>query len=755
LHPGEIVKLKAEMEIALQVALSEAVRLRHEYAGLEHLLYALCHDPETVETLRHAGADITSLKSQLELHLNDDMEALSEDSEVMASPTLGVQRVIQRAAFHCQNAGSNEVAGPNVLVAMFAEPDCLAVGILEGMDVTRLDVVAYLSHQVSRLEEEGFGEDADLDEEHNPMTRSRKPDAKGNPLRDFCTNLTELAQQGGIDPLIGRKTEIERAVHIMARRRKNNPILVGESGVGKTAIVEGIALKVAAGQVPQHLENAQIFALDMGALLAGTRFRGDFENRMKSLLKALENEENAVLFLDEIHMLVGAGSASGSPMDASNMLKPALSGGQLRCVGTTTYEEFRNYFEKDRALARRFQKIDVLEPSVKETVQILAGLKERYEEFHGVHFTAAGLKSAAELAHRHLHDRRLPDKAIDLIDEAAAATKLKGLKRVGAAEIERVVASMAQIPAKRVSRSDKSRLAGLAGDLKANIFGQDPAIEQLTNAIKLSRAGLRDPEKPIGSFLFTGPTGVGKTEAARQLSETLGIELVRLDMSEYMERHTVSRLIGAPPGYVGFDQGGLLTEAINRTPHAVLLLDEIEKAHPDVFNLLLQVMDHGTLTDNNGRKTDFRHVILIMTSNIGARDLQRRKPGFADQRIKGDDSLAYKNFFNPEFRNRLDARISFSELDPGVMSQIVDKLMAEMVEQLSEKKVKIKLTHAARKYLAEKGYDPQNGARPLARVIQEEIKTELSDEILFGRLQKGGEVVISVTKGSLVFTFPS
>ena len=754
MHHGESVKLKAEMEIALQVALSEAARLRHEFAGLEHLLYALCHDPETLETLQHSGADVPELKSQLEAHLNEGIEGLPEGAAIMAGPTLGIQRVIQRAAFHCQNSGSEEVAGPNVLVAMYAEPDSLAVSLLENMDVTRLDVVAYISHQVSRLEDENDeyeGETESPEEGSQPPGKSRK---KANPLKEFCTNLTQMAIEGGIDPLVGRSKELERATHILARRRKNNPILVGESGVGKTAIVEGIALMVAEKRVPPHLENAQIYALDMGTLLAGTRFRGDFENRMKDLLKAIQREENAILFLDEIHMLIGAGASSGSPMDASNLIKPALTRGKLRCIGTTTYEEFRNYFEKDRALARRFQKIDVLEPSAAETVQILEGLRTQYEEFHGIRFTSAGLKTAAELAHRHLHDRKLPDKAIDLIDEAAAAAKLKGLKRVGAADIERVVASIAQIPPKRVSRNDKTRLAGLEGDLKAKVFGQDAAIEQLANSIKLSRAGLRDPQKPIGAFLFTGPTGVGKTEAARQLSETMGIELIRMDMSEYMERHTVSRLIGAPPGYVGFDQGGLLTEAVNRTPHAVLLLDEIEKAHPDVFNLLLQVMDHGTLTDNNGKKTDFRHVILIMTSNIGARDLQRRKPGFAEEHTRGDDGRAYRNFFSPEFRNRLDARIPFSELKPEVMGQIVDKLITELVTQLSEKKIKIILTPAARNYLAEKGFDPQNGARPLARVIQDEIKSELSDEILFGQLQKGGGVTIGVKKGSLSFSYP-
>ena len=749
------MKLKPELEVVIRVALRDAEERRHEYAGLEHLLYALCHDPETVDVLNNAGADVELLRGRLDKFLAS-LEKLPEDEDVEARPTLAFQRVIQRAVFHVQHSGKDEVGGPNVLVALFGEPDCAAVAFLQEMGVGRVDVVSFLSHGVSRLEDgEGpatpmlpSGDEGEDGEEGGPSPKIK------DPLQAWCVNLNALAKDGGIDPLIGRDTEIERTIHILARRRKNNPLYVGDSGVGKTAIVEGLALRIVEGQVPEALHDAVIYNLDMGALLAGTRYRGDFENRLKAVVKALEKQPGSILFIDEIHTVIGAGSASGSAMDASNLLKPALQSGKIRCIGSTTYQEYRSYFEKDRALVRRFQKIEVKEPSVEDTVKILEGLKPKFEQYHGVTYTHPALEAAAEMSHRYLHDRRLPDKAIDLIDEAGAAIKLKpGRKQVGAAEIERILATMAQIPPKRVGRSDKDRLASLEDDLKGVVFGQDEAIERVVAAIKLSRAGLREPEKPIGAYLFTGPTGVGKTEVAKQIAGTLGIQFIRFDMSEYMERHTVSRLIGAPPGYVGFDQGGLLTEAVNQTPHAVLLLDEIEKAHPDVYNILLQVMDHGTLTDNNGKRADFRHVILIMTSNVGARDLQRRRLGFGEAVDQAADDKAFKDRFSPEFRNRLDARVRFSPLSPAVMGKIVDKFIAELELQLADRKVDVALTDAARVYLAEKGYDPDNGARPLGRVIQEEIKTPLADEVLFGRLEKGGRVEVDAVDGKIAFRF--
>jgi ATP-dependent Clp protease ATP-binding subunit ClpA len=750
------VKLKPELEVVIHVAMSEASRRSHEFAGLEHLLFALCHDPETVAVLRHAGADVEKLKDRLDVYLTDELEVV-DGADEDPQPTMAFQRVLQRAYYHCQSAGKEVIAGPNVLVALFAEPDCQAVSFLESLGVSRLDVVSYISHGVSKLEEEQPSlparEDGDERQDGEGGAAGGAPQVK-DPLEAFCTNLNAQALAGNVDPLIGRSRELERTVHILARRRKNNPLFVGDSGVGKTAIVEGLALRIVEGEVPDALKDAVVYNLDMGLLLAGTRYRGDFENRLKGVLKALEKQPHAILFIDEIHTVIGAGSASGSTMDASNLLKPALASGRLRCIGSTTWQEYRSYFEKDRALVRRFQKVEVDEPSVADTIKILEGLRARYEEFHGVSYTKGAIEAAAELSHRYLHDRKLPDKAIDLLDEAGAAIKLNpDRKQVGAREIETILATMAQIPPKRVSRTDKERLGGLEADLKTRVFGQDQAIERLVAAIKLSRAGLREPQKPIGSFLFTGPTGVGKTEVAKQIAQTMGIGFHRFDMSEYMERHTVSRLIGAPPGYVGFDQAGLLTDAVSKTPHAVVLLDEIEKAHPDVFNILLQVMDHGTLTDNNGKKADFRHVVLIMTSNVGARELAARKMGFGDRSSMGEDDAAFRNAFSPEFRNRLDARIQFLPLEPAVMGRIVDKFVFELEQQLADRKVTIALTDAARDHLAERGFDPAMGARPLSRVIQDEVKTPLGDEILFGRLEKGGRVTVDAKDGKIVFRF--
>jgi len=765
------MRISPEVEIALQVATNDATRRRHEYMTVEHLLYALLLDEGTAEIVRHAGGDVKGLKKQLERFFEEQLEPLSEDAHVTATPSLGVQRAIRRAVNHVKSSGKEEVTGGNILVAIFAERDSFAVSALEQMGVTRLDVVAYISHGTSKAE----------DDEGAPRTGGIEADAEGakpakDPLKAYTLNLNEEAKEKRIDPLVGRNNEIQRIIQILARRKKNNPLLIGDSGVGKTALAEGLALRIQRGQVPQSMKSATVYSLDMGAILAGTRYRGDFEERIKAVLKALQKVDNAVLFIDEIHTIVGAGATTGGSMDASNLLKPALASGKLRCVGSTTFQEFRQHFEKDRALSRRFQKVEVNEPSVEETIEILQGLRPQYEEFHGIKFTEDAIRSAAELSARYLHDRKLPDKAIDLLDEAGAAAKLaadpesdakdaktgeklelKEVPIVDVPAVERVLARMAQIPPREVTSSDKSRLKDLEADLRAGVFGQDEAIAQLASAIRLSRAGLRSPEKPIGSFLFTGPTGVGKTEVAKQLAKVLGIAFVRFDMSEYMERHTVSRLIGAPPGYVGFDQGGLLTEAIAKTPHAVLLLDEIEKAHPDVFNVLLQVMDHGKLTDNNGKSTDFRHVILLMTSNIGVRDLTRRAVGFGDAFGKDRESpnveREYKALFSPEFRNRLDAKIMFHHLSPQVMGHIVDKFMKEIGVQLAERKVTIDTTDAARQYLAEKGYEPEYGARPLARVIQDEVKRPLSDHLLFGELEHGGHVTVDEKDGKLVFEF--
>ncbi len=796
------MRISPEVEIALTLAANEAARRRHEYVTLEHLLYALLFDDATALVVKHAGGDVARLKKQLERYLDDKLEPLPEGTLSTPTPALGVQRVIRRALQHVQSSGKDEVKGANVLVAVFAERESFAATLLEQSGVTRLDVVAYLSHGVSKMDEAEGGDGREAGEAvegEAPEAPTGEPGGGGrsarDPLKAYCINLNEQARESRIDPLIGRQREVDRMVQILCRRKKNNPLLVGDAGVGKTAIAEGLALKIERKEVPAALHSAKVFQLDMGALVAGTRFRGDFEERIKAVMKALGKVEGAILFIDEIHTIVGAGATSGGSMDASNLLKPALASGRLRCIGSTTFEEFRQHFERDRALARRFQKVEVLEPSVEDTVKILQGLRSQYEDFHGVRYTDAAIQASADLASRHLHDKKLPDKAIDLIDESGASVKLaagsapaftaaipegaaeksktngapsgpslskaapsgpslpKERPVVDVSDVETVLARMAQIPPREVSTSDKDRLRNLEHELKSVIFGQDGAIDQLTSAIKLSRAGLRSPEKPIGCFLFTGPTGVGKTEVAKQLAKILGISFIRFDMSEYMERHTVSRLIGAPPGYVGFDQGGLLTDAIAKTPHAVLLLDEIEKAHGDVFNVLLSVMDHGKLTDNNGKSSDFRHVILLMTSNVGARDLARRTVGFHDGRDVSEADREFKRMFSPEFRNRLDARIPFDSLSPAVMGRVVDKFIRELNDQLSERKVTLTTTEAARGWLADKGYDPENGARPLARVIQDEVKRPLSEELLFGKLEHGGTAELDAEDGKIVLRY--
>ncbi|MCL2726665.1 MAG: ATP-dependent Clp protease ATP-binding subunit ClpA [Polyangiaceae bacterium] len=761
------MRISPEVEIALSLAANEAMRRRHEYVTLEHLLYALLFDEGTALVVRHAGGDAAAIRKELELFLANQLESVPEAAYTNPTASLGVQRAIRRAISHVQSAGKDQVTGANVLVSIFAERDSPAVSILEKNSVTRLDVIAYVAHGISKLDESEAErvsqEPASFEgEEFEGPQRSRR-----DPLKAYTINLNDEAKNKRIDPLVGRTSEVLRMIQILARRKKNNPLLVGDSGVGKTAVVEGLALKIVQHEVPEAIKKSIVYSLDMGALIAGTRYRGEFEERLKSVVKALQRIEGAILFIDEIHTIVGAGATSGS-MDASNLLKPALASGRMRCIGSTTFEEFRQHFEKDRALSRRFQRVEINEPSVEETRKILEGLRSKYQEFHGVRYTDEAVDAAAALSARYLHDRRLPDKAIDLLDEAGAAAKLKlheGEKPpsadadavrvvdpsapsrivVDVTEIETVLARMAQVPPREVSTNDKEKLRNLDADLKKVVFGQDRAIDQLASAIKLARAGLRSPEKPIGSFLLTGPTGVGKTEVAKQLAKIMGISFLRFDMSEYMERHTVSRLIGAPPGYVGFDQGGLLTDAIAKTPHAVLLLDEIEKAHPDVFNVLLQIMDHGKLTDNNGKSTDFHHVVLLMTSNVGARDLGRRAVGFGDKRATGDAEREYKILFSPEFRNRLDARIGFDALSPEIMGSIVDKFIKELAGQLAERKVTITVTEGARAYLSDKGYDPDFGARPLARIIQDEVKQPLGEELLFGKLEKGGHVTVDVT----------
>ncbi len=746
------MKVSAEVEVACSLAQSEAGRRRHDLITVEHLLYALLHDDATARVVRGAGGNVDRLKKEIDRLLESELNKVPGTEPVTPAPSRGFQRVLQRAAIHVQSSGKEELKGFNVLVAIFAEVDSQAVEVLTAMGLTRYDVISYVSHGVSKDgSDDSAMESAGSDEDDDDGDGEKVSD----PLAKFAINLNEAAAAGHVEPLVGREKELRRAIQVLCRRRKNNPIFVGDAGVGKTAIVEGLAAKIVAGEVPKHLLNATIYALDMGALVAGTRFRGDFENRVKAVLKQIQKQEGAVLFVDELHTMVGAGAASGGTLDAANLLKPALANGTLRCIGATTFEEYRSHLERDRALARRFQKIEVLEPSLAETKEILKGLKPKYEEFHKVTYAPEAIEACAVLSDKHLRDKKQPDKAIDLLDESGADTKLDlGDGAIVSVErVEGVVARIAQIPPRQVSTDDKSALKNLETDLRKVVFGQDRALAELVTAIKLSRAGLRTPEKPIGSYLFTGPTGVGKTEAAKQLAKTLGIEMLRFDMSEYMERHTVSRLIGAPPGYVGYDRGGLLTEAIAKTPHAVLLLDEIEKAHPDVFNVLLQVMDHGTLTDNNGKKSDFRHVILIMTSNVGAQDLQRGLVGFGNRDEGGRDDMAVRNTFSPEFRNRLDARISFDPLSPDTMTRVVDKFIAELGLQLLDRDVTIELSGAAKTYLAEKGYDKQNGARPLARLIQDEVKKPLGDELLFGALENGGHVSVDVADSKLSFSF--
>ncbi len=741
--------LSKELEFTLNLAFKEAREQRHEFMTVEHLLLALLDNPTAAEVLRACGADLNQLKAELRAFLEETTPLLPPNDSRDTQPTLGFQRVLQRAVFHVQSSGKKEVTGANVLVAIFSEQESQAAYFLNKQHITRLDVVNYISHGVSKIHDEPAEEAAPASEEEG---QAEAPPRK--PLETFATNLNEMARQGKIDPLIGRQHEIERTIQILCRRRKNNPLLVGEAGVGKTAIAEGLAKMIVDGEVPEVLGKSTIYALDLGTLVAGTKYRGDFEKRLKAVLQQLHKEPGAILFIDEIHTIIGAGAASGGVMDASNLIKPVLASGELKCIGSTTYQEYRGIFEKDRALARRFQKIDVVEPTVEETVQILKGLKSRFEEHHKVRYSNKALRLAAELSARYINERHLPDKAIDVIDEAGANQQLlppsKRKKTIGVGDIETIIAKIARIPPKSVSATDKDTLRNLERDLKMTVYGQDEAIETLTSAIKMARSGLGNEQKPIGSFLFAGPTGVGKTEVTRQLALVMGIELIRFDMSEYMERHTVSRLIGAPPGYVGFDQGGLLTEAINKHPHAVLLLDEVEKAHPDVFNLLLQVMDHGTLTDNNGRKADFRNVVLVMTTNAGASEMSRPSIGFCQQDHASDGMEAIKRLFTPEFRNRLDAVIQFNPLDPTVITQVVDKFIFELEAQLQDKGVTIDVDESARLWLAERGYDPKMGARPMARVIQEHIKKPLAEELLFGRLVGGGEVHIHAEADHLV-----
>ena len=750
--------ISPEVQVAIELAQHEAYSRRHGICTLEHLLFALLHDPDTSRIVRRSGGDVDRIKHQVHEYLQN-VDAIPDDQDLQITLSVGFQRALRRAILHVQGSRMELVTGSNVLIAMFSEPDSFAKYFLESNDVTRLNVVSYISHGPDDDDDDDDGDTHGFERPGGESEESEdgRSEKKKDPLEQFCTNLNEVAAEGRIDPLIGRKKEVQRLVHVLSRRRKNNPILVGDSGVGKTAIVEGLARKIYEGDVPEPMLGAIVYSLDMGSLLAGTKYRGDFEERLKAVLNALDKIEGSVLFIDEIHTIIGAGATEGGTMDTSNLLKPALQSGTLRCIGSTTYKEFRNHFERDRALARRFQKIEVLEPSVEETIKILTGLKPRYEEFHGARYTRPAIVAAAELAAKYMKDQRLPDKAIDLIDEAGAANKLRSASQrretIGAKDVETILSTMAQIPPKQVSRDDRESLRTLPIDLKRVIFGQDRAVDELATAIKLARAGIGNEDRPVGNFMFTGPTGVGKTELARQLAFHLGIELLRFDMSEYMERHTVSRLIGAPPGYVGFDQGGLLTEAVTKTPHCVLLLDEIEKAHPDVFNVLLQIMDHGTLTDNNGRSADFRNVILIMTSNVGARDVAKGKVGFGRGRGQGDDTVAYKKAFSPEFRNRVDAKIAFDPLSMPTMLRIVDKFITQLQQQLEVKKVTLNATDPAREYLAEKGFDPAMGARPLARLIKTEIKQCLGDELLFGRLSRGGEVTVDKGDEGLTFSY--
>lgn len=749
--------LSAHLEQTLHRALNHAGTRRHELVTLEHLLLALTEDPDAIAVLRACGVDVPGLAEDVTLYLDEDMSALVRPDRQEPRPTNSFQRVLQRAAIHVQSAGREEVTGANVLVALFSEQDSHAVYFLAAREMTRFDAINYISHGIAKVP--GYGEDhpvlgTDADSEEDAEVKKGR-----EALNAYCVNLNKKAADGKIDPLIGREDELERTIQVLCRRTKNNPLYVGDPGVGKTAIAEGLALHITEGTVPEVLKGATIFALDMGALLAGTRYRGDFEERLKAVIAAIKQHDNAILFIDEIHTVIGAGASSGGAMDASNLLKPSLAQGELRCIGSTTYKEYRNHFEKDRALVRRFQKIDVKEPSAADTVKILRGLRKYYEEHHGITYTDAAIKAAVDLSIRYINDRKLPDKAIDVLDESGAAQKLraedKRKKIIDVPEIEDIVAKIARIPARTISSDDRQVLGNLERDLKNMVFGQDEAIKTLASAIKLSRAGLREPEKPVGCYLFTGPTGVGKTEVARQLARGLGIELKRFDMSEYMEAHAVSRLIGAPPGYVGFDQGGLMTDAVDQNPHCVLLLDEIEKAHPDLFNILLQVMDYGKLTDNNGKTIDFRNVILIMTSNAGAAEIARPAVGFERENRIGEDTEAVERLFTPEFRNRLDAIVPFNSLSAEVLDRIVDKFVMELEAQLADRNVIIELDQKARRWLGKQGFDPAMGARPLARKIQKHLKEPLADEILFGKLESGGSVQVSVKDDALVFTYQS
>ncbi|WP_395703997.1 ATP-dependent Clp protease ATP-binding subunit ClpA [Aquabacterium sp.] len=736
-----------ELEVSLHMAFVEARQQRHEFITVEHLLLALLDNPSAAEVLKACAANIDDLRKSLTTFIKENTPTVGGTEEVDTQPTLGFQRVIQRAIMHVQSTGSGkkEVTGANVLVAIFGEKDSHAVYYLHQQGVTRLDVVNYIAHGIKKSEPP---EPAKSNENNNEAEKEEASDAKGSPLDQFTQNLNQQARDGKIDPLIGREAEVERVIQVLCRRRKNNPLLVGEAGVGKTAIAEGLAWRITQNDVPEVLAESTVYALDMGALLAGTKYRGDFEQRLKGVLKQLKDQPNAILFVDEIHTLIGAGAASGGTLDASNLLKPALSNGAMKCIGATTFTEYRGIFEKDAALSRRFQKIDVVEPSVEQTIEILKGLKSRFEDHHNVKYALNALQAAAELSAKYINDRHLPDKAIDVIDEAGAAQRIlpksKQKKTITKNEVEEIVAKIARIPPASVSSDDRSKLKSLDRDLKSVVFGQDPAIDALAAAIKMARSGLGKPDKPIGSFLFSGPTGVGKTEVAKQLAYILGVDLIRFDMSEYMERHAVSRLIGAPPGYVGFDQGGLLTEAVTKKPHAVLLLDEIEKAHPDVYNVLLQVMDHGSLTDNNGRKADFRNVIIIMTTNAGAETMNKSTIGFTTRREQGDEMADIKRMFTPEFRNRLDATVSFRALDEDIILRVVDKFLLQLESQLAEKKVEVTFTDTLRKHLAKKGFDPLMGARPMQRLIQDTIRRALADELLFGRLVDGGRLTVDI-----------
>ncbi len=757
--------LSRNLEQTLHRSLSLASKRRHEYATLEHLLLGLADDVDAAAVLKACGVDLDKLRADLGEFLDKDLAGLATDRPGDPKPTAGFQRVVQRAAIHVQSSGRDEVSGANVLIALFSERESHAVYFLQLQDMTRLDAVNFISHGIAKSPGRSTqrpvqgsstpgGPESDKEPEREDKPNNRRGGAQ-DALSNYCVNLNKKAQAGKIDPLIGRDIEIERTIQILCRRTKNNPLYVGDPGVGKTAIAEGLAKRIVEGDVPEVLLKSTIFALDMGSLLAGTRYRGDFEERLKAVVNELENLPGAILFIDEIHTVIGAGATSGGAMDASNLLKPALASGSLRCVGSTTYKEFRNYFEKDRALVRRFQKIDVNEPSIEDTVKILRGLKLNYEKHHKVEYTEEAIRAAVELSAKYIHDRKLPDKAIDVIDEVGASRMLlpEGQRRkiVTLRDVEEIVAKIARIPPKSVSADDKETLRHLERDLKGMVFGQDKAIEALAAAIKLARAGLREPEKPIGNYLFSGPTGVGKTEVARQLASTLGIELIRFDMSEYMERHSISRLIGAPPGYVGFDQGGMLTDAIDQHPHAVLLLDEIEKAHPDLYNILLQVMDHGKLTDHNGKVVDFRNIILIMTTNAGASDMAKEAIGFGREGREGEDGDAIKRLFTPEFRNRLDATIGFAGLTPEIVGRVVEKFVMQLEAQLADRNVTIELSSAAKEWLAERGYDRLYGARPLGRVIQEYIKKPLAEELLFGKLVKGGSVKVTLKDNALAF----